>query len=278
MNARWSAVALAAVALSAAPAAGIDPSKIDRVIQKEPAYQAKPRYCLLVFGPEAKTRVWLALDGDTLYFDRNADGDLTAADEQVAVPAFKPTSASDPFREAAREIVLGDIGDGDQVHTKLTFGQSKYRKKIGKVDFPDKADEWQGYQDELHRQTGDGVTCFISVDIQTPGREKPLNWFAWLDDGGHLALAGSREKAPVIHFGGPLTMLSNPGNKIRRDPGPLDDFTVHVGSAGSGPGSFAYMTYDPVPRDVFPVLEVEYPAKDPGGPPVRERYELKERC
>jgi hypothetical protein len=43
-----------------------DLSKVDRTIKKEPAYQGKPKYCLLVFGPEAKARVWLVLDGDTL--------------------------------------------------------------------------------------------------------------------------------------------------------------------------------------------------------------------
>src|SRR5262249_11652334 len=48
-------------------------------IAKEPAYQNKPRYCLLVFGPEATTRVWLVLDGNVLYVDRDGTGDLTGA-------------------------------------------------------------------------------------------------------------------------------------------------------------------------------------------------------
>jgi len=38
---------------------GADLTKIDRSIKKEPAYQGEPKYCLLVFGPEAKTRIWL---------------------------------------------------------------------------------------------------------------------------------------------------------------------------------------------------------------------------
>ena len=58
---------MCAVFLSAT-LAGADLTKVDRSIKKEPAYQTKsPKYCLLVFGPEAKTRVWLVLDGDTLY-------------------------------------------------------------------------------------------------------------------------------------------------------------------------------------------------------------------
>ena len=58
--------AVAFVGLLAATAtAGPDLARIDRVIRKEPGYQTKaPRYCLLAFGPEARTRVWLVLDGD----------------------------------------------------------------------------------------------------------------------------------------------------------------------------------------------------------------------
>jgi hypothetical protein len=69
-----------------------DLSTIDRRIGKEPVYKSKqPLYGLYVFGPDAKTRVWAVLDKsqpgatayDVLYFDRNADGDLTAANERI---------------------------------------------------------------------------------------------------------------------------------------------------------------------------------------------------
>ncbi len=64
----------------------VDLTKIERKILKEPAYQTKKQeYCLLVFGPEAKLRVWLVLDGNTLYVDRNGNGDLTDAGERVAI-------------------------------------------------------------------------------------------------------------------------------------------------------------------------------------------------
>ena len=75
--------ALLVLAIWAAPAGAVDLSKIDRTIAKEPAYQGKPKYCLLVFGPEAKTRVWLVMAGDTLYVDRNGNGYLTEPDKQV---------------------------------------------------------------------------------------------------------------------------------------------------------------------------------------------------
>ena len=66
---RWSA-ALAVLLLGTALAGAADLTKIDRTIAKEPAYKSKPKYCLLVFGPEAKTRAWLVVDGDLVFIDR----------------------------------------------------------------------------------------------------------------------------------------------------------------------------------------------------------------
>src|SRR5262249_36523001 len=50
---------------------------------KEPTYQNGPRYALLVFGPKREQRVWMVLDGTTLYVDRNANGDLTEPGERL---------------------------------------------------------------------------------------------------------------------------------------------------------------------------------------------------
>src|SRR5579875_43304 len=79
----WPLFSLSILLLSPVPAKPADLSKIDRTIKKEPAYKGKPRYCLLVFGREAKTKVWVVIDGPTLYVDRNGNGDLTDAGEQV---------------------------------------------------------------------------------------------------------------------------------------------------------------------------------------------------
>jgi hypothetical protein len=61
----------------------VDYDKIDRALTKEPSYKSgAPKYALLLFGPRAKP-VWLVIDGDTAYVDRNGDGDLTADDERI---------------------------------------------------------------------------------------------------------------------------------------------------------------------------------------------------
>src|SRR6267142_6175544 len=99
--------ALLAMLLGASLAAADDPApdlaKIERRIGKEPVYQTKPGYLLLVFGPEAKHRVWLVRDGDTLYVDRHATGDLSQ-------PECRVTGESDRYYERlfkARDLTLG---------------------------------------------------------------------------------------------------------------------------------------------------------------------------
>jgi hypothetical protein len=95
---------LACLALCSHPAFAVDLTTIDRRIAKEPAYQSKtPKYCLLVFGPEAKARVWLVLDGRCLYVDRNGNGDLTEAGKRVSLSAgnwFAPGDIKGPDGKA----------------------------------------------------------------------------------------------------------------------------------------------------------------------------------
>jgi len=92
-------LALLTTLLAAAPVAAVDLGKIERTIAREPAYRGKPAYCLLVFGAEARTRMWLALDGDMLYLDRRGSGDLTAA---IRYP-----------RSCWNELYLGTLTDSD---------------------------------------------------------------------------------------------------------------------------------------------------------------------
>jgi len=75
--------AMTFLALGTNPSPAVDLTMIDRSIAKEPAYKSKPKYCLLVFGQEAKHRVWVVLDGDVVYIDRNGNGDLTEEGERL---------------------------------------------------------------------------------------------------------------------------------------------------------------------------------------------------
>jgi hypothetical protein len=77
-------IAACGLLVACVPASAGDLDKVDRSLAREPSYNGKPGYCLLVFGAEAKTRVWLVKDGGTLYLDRNGNGDLTEAGERLA--------------------------------------------------------------------------------------------------------------------------------------------------------------------------------------------------
>jgi hypothetical protein len=277
------AALLIGVQLLPAGAGAADLAKIDRVIRKEPAYKSKPKYCLLVFGPEVKERVWLVLDGDTLYVDKNGNGDLTAADNRFQAPAFTPSRHPAHARE--RSITAGDLQIGGLTHTGLTVSQIEYRHKadISAGAGLNTEGEWQEYLDSIRRQVPDGVVYMVQINLDPTcyglfgdAEAATILHFAWIDAGGQLAFADRPQDAPVVHFGGPLALRHSPGDKLRH--GDPQDVTLCLGTAGSGPGSFATMSYDLVPKDVCPVIEVQFPAKKTGLPGITRKYVLKERC
>jgi hypothetical protein len=79
-----SCVATLLLVLCPLAASAVDLTKIERTAVKLPELRSgAAEFCLLVFGPEAAKRVWVAHDGDILYVDRNSNGDLTEPDERV---------------------------------------------------------------------------------------------------------------------------------------------------------------------------------------------------
>lgn len=130
--------ALAFLAVSSAPASAGDLNKIDRAIPKEPVYKNQPAYCLLVFGSEARTRVWLVLDGQVLYVDRSGSGDLSQqADKVVAETPNSSYSAGDILEAERRTkhtcLVIRPHKGGSMTVSVMTEG--KYRQQSGPVLF-----------------------------------------------------------------------------------------------------------------------------------------------
>src|SRR5436309_12533984 len=106
-----------AVLLLAPLAQAADLTKIERRIAREPAYRTKtPKYCLLVFGLDAKARVWLVQDGDTLYVDRNGNGDLTEDGKRVKIKQQN---------ESFRSFEVDDLTLDGLTHTGLSVTQIK---------------------------------------------------------------------------------------------------------------------------------------------------------
>jgi len=183
---------LLVVGNTAVTAWGADLTKIDRTIAKEPAYKSKPKYCLLVFGPEAKTRIWLVLDGDRLYVDRNGNGDLTD-DGEGLVAARKTLSSAGK----GRVWQVGDVAasGGKVVYTGLTVS-----------DISDVLDSKFGSR-------GLGITVKVPIGssraFQSAG--SAVHPAAGYNDkkapAPNLRFADRPQDAPVIHFGGPLRIM-----------------------------------------------------------------------
>lgn len=98
---------------------------VDRTMAREPSYQTQaPKYCLAVFGEGAQTRVWLVLDGNTLFVDRNGNSDLTEAGERLEGNPVANSPGEGSFNAVAisvKEGVPPQAGLEVRVHPSLTF-------------------------------------------------------------------------------------------------------------------------------------------------------------
>jgi len=179
-----------------APLRAADLAVIERTIGRQPAYRTEPRYCLLLFGAEAKIRVWIVEDGRTLYVDRNANGDLT--DDG---PPLKPTEVRD----------LGSLSGGpprwdydyvlDEIKPDTGPAQTKFR--LARWNYGEKEDSY-GLSVTLHdserpleKTRSDPSAGSAVSDAPDSGIPMYAGWFGTL-------WADSPAKASIIHFGGPL--------------------------------------------------------------------------
>jgi hypothetical protein len=237
--------ALATLLLAGWPAAALDFDKIDRHITKEPTYKGKPLYGLALLGADAKTRVWMVLDGERLYVDRNCNGDLT--------DDGPPTELKDRNTDPGSFPLIDVSPDG---------GKSVYKFDVALYNRPSSRPK---LNDEPYNQT---------VHVTFPdGR-----WYgAWGDHLQPLIFAAAPKEAPVLHVGGELRMGFEIRNPLAREPGGLTLFAC-VGTPGSCPGAWVHLMYRTIPKDVHPSVVMELPPKKSGGPPVRVKFVLKERC
>jgi hypothetical protein len=218
-----------------------DLSKLERKIAKEPTYQSKsPKFALLVFGPEAKLHVWIVTDGETVFVDRNGDGDLT-----------------DPKKRFAKQ------DDCRNIEIANPEGKTQYViTSIGVHEF----------SGEKH--------LMVNVDV------KGAHPYQQYSD---AKLAERPSDAPISHFAGPLTMEVRTINwkvptelALHTGDSPVDLNAV-LGTMDADRGCWVVVRSEPADgagpgKDVHPAVEVEFPAKTPGAPPVKKRYLLEKRC
>jgi hypothetical protein len=269
---RWAPLLVAG--LLATPVGAADLKAVDRNIRKQPAYQTKsPRYGLLVFGPEAKDRVWLVHDGDTLYVDRNGDGDLTDPGEAVAAkrePGRDPDESGDYFD-------VGELRVGGRAHKGLLVLAHPLARHTDEVKNQPNAKAALAADPKARV-----YRLYVNVDrpgFHGAGTDGRIVVQAGSMDGeGALLFADKPAGAPIMHLDGPLQVTTDsapPALKLERD----TDLLLVVGTPGLGTGTFVKLAYDQtIPDTAVPRVEVLFPPAKGGDPPVRELYELSKRC
>jgi hypothetical protein len=237
----------------------VDLTKIDRSLRKEPTYESKqPQYCLLVFGLEAKTRVWVVLDGDVLYVDRNGNGDLTDPGERIAAQEVYRNLKERPDVELMRRFELACWKAGEE--PILTCGpEVQWLYILQLVPRADWHDEpLVTYQQEK--------PCEVAVTTKTGRGQR-----------GILRFATSPQEAPILHFDGPRRFApSDKSGPHHFRPGESSDLAVELHTQGLN-ATVRTEIFD-IPENLHPVAEIEFPPGRLGEDPIRLRVELKERC
>ncbi len=229
-------VGLSCLSLWAIPASAADLSKIDRTLAREPVYQSKPEYCLLVIGGQAqvaRSRFWVVLDGETLYVDRNANGDLTEAGE----------SALGRRENGAIRFEIPDLTEPD--------GKTKHTC--------------------LHVLRSEMGFAYIRVRVEN-GR----SWWAGFDDLERLKFGDRPGDAPIVHFNGPRTFgLFRPKTLYRGPQDVVIRLNrLSIGTPGLGKGTFAALDVNQIPEPKRVQAEIEFPSSKEGGEPIKltDRY------
>jgi hypothetical protein len=262
MNKSITCTALVLLGLFASCAWASDGEKIDRSIAKEPSYQSgAPKYGLLTLGRAGKTHVWLVFDSvpdplrpggneDYLYVDRNGNGDLTEEGERVAATVLKRKIFSS----------IGKNGFYDQ--TLLEFPVGEIKDGEGTI-----------YKDvKVMVQWFSGRDRPCTIYASPPGRGTERTEFH------QLVFATSPQDAPVLRFGGALTMRFALGMTHALSLTEKFNLQGEIGSIGIGPGSFVFMLNDAFPKALHPLAEIQWPHREAGQPPIKMSVTLDQRC
>lgn len=215
---------------------------VDRKIGKEPTYATTPRYALLVLGADAKTKVWMVEDGDVLYVDKNANGDLTDDGPAISQSSVRNLQGLDTTNTDC-EYKLDAITPSKEIkHTDFLLRRWKYGK--GNVEY--------------------GLS--LSLNDKTP---MYAGWFGtfW---------AASPTAVPLMHFGGALTpsKLSQKEFVLNSPPAQLD---IGFVNKGLGKGAMTYLSIEALPKEIVPEVRIDWPVAS-DSTPVRTVERLTERC
>jgi len=203
---------------------------------------AKPEYCWLVFGPEAKLRVLVRLGGNRLqgnkvYIDRDGHSEFIGPEE----------TAFDGQRYFATHDLLIDDPDKEATYT-IT--------RIVRFDDP----HAPYLSASVHIQGSLEYRQYCAVELaSSPQSAKQAHFH------GPLTVELSPKAPWTLQRGYKPTRLR-----------------VSIGTMDAQKGCWAVVETErkdgsAFPKGVHPVVDVEFPGRDKG-PPIRRRYPLDEPC
>jgi RNA polymerase sigma factor (sigma-70 family) len=263
---------------AAAPRAGVDLTKVDRTIRKEPVYAGKPRYALLVLGAKAEQRMWLVIDtkAQTLYVDRNGNGDLTEKGERVAVAKIDENE----FLQFDAGAILDD--GGKVKHSELIVYQyfaRQYGRLVNTVCVMDVGGGGQGNSGENNCSFADSPKDAPIVHIGGPLTLRAHSVWVEYD-------RGTGRKQKLVSESGGLIDLPEESNKGREVPYLLkagervSKIHAQVGTLGLGQGTFAALSVEQGSFNpkLHPRVEIAIPSRADANKLVTAEFILKERC
>jgi hypothetical protein len=234
---------------------------------KEPKYQNEPRYALLVFGPKRDQRVWMVLDGTTLYVDRNGNGDLTEPDERL-----EPNNPKDGSNRFA----------GSDSYTHFDVFEFTVRAGIGGTG-KFKLHHWIRAENFVPKTHFDRQLRAKWLELRYE------NSTLWRQDGQGqgqtpVVFMPKPADAQVCALDGPLTfVLKLAENQVLKRGEAGCDLAFHIAVMGRPHRGAEQQFYNPlatteVPEDAHLVADIEYSSKAANTPPLHRRYLLKQRC
>jgi hypothetical protein len=235
--------------------------------RKEPRYEKEPRYALLVFGLKREQRVWMVLDGATLYVDRNGNGDLTEPGKRIE--PNNPKDGSNRFGGSGSHTHFDIFEFSVQV---LATGTSKFRLEhwIRAENFTPATDfdkKWHAAWLKLRWEN----TTLWRLEGRGQGQTPVL-------------FMPKPADAQVCTLDGPLTfVVKMPEQQVLQRGEAGCDLAFHIAVIGRPHRGAEQQFYNPlatkeVPEGAYLEVGIEYPAKTANTPPLRRKYLLKQRC
>ncbi len=233
-------------AVNSQAAETFDLNSVDHKLTKEPQYTAKPLYGLVIVGPDAEIRYWMALDKssadskkyDVVYVDFNGNGDLTEPNEKVV---------------------------------------SKTGEARVKFQFPDVVDRKTGKKHtDFYLSLTDRDPATQMVSLMWNGEHKFGGGYPEDPELGYLRFGTSQEKAPILWLNGdgPFRFQRWYSGELRI--GEADDLKLFLGLPGVGKNSFCAFQRHVLPENEPVNATLIY--RDKQGKERRLKSVLEDRC